>query len=301
MDALTVTGLTKHFGSHAAVEGINFTVQSGEVHGFLGPNGAGKTTTIRCILDFIRPTSGSIQVFGHDTKIEGIAARAKIGYAPADMQMYAHWTGKEHISFIESIRGTSTNARALAKQFGLDLSQQARHLSTGNKQKLALIIALMSKPKLLILDEPTRGLDPILQEEIYDVLDAFTKDGGTVFISSHNLAEVEHICHRVTIIRSGKIVTSQTLADLRGATVHSVTVRFAKGIPKQTLAAIDADIISSTPKLWHLKVRGDINPILSVLANHPVTDVEITHASLEDVFMEFYQSPPNDSAGNSNE
>lgn len=289
MNALQVTGLTKQFGSRHAINGIDFSVAEGEIHGFLGPNGAGKTTTIRCIMDFIRPTSGTILVFGDDSRTEGIAARRHIGYAPADSQFYANWTSQEHFAFLESSKGTSPLAKKLAKKFSLDTTVQSRHLSTGNKQKLALVLAMMHKPRLLILDEPTRGLDPILQEHIYEILTDYAAAGGTVFISSHNLAEVERICKRVTIIRDGQIATSQSLQDLRGAAVHSVSVRFATSVKPNLLKAVEAEIISQKPHSWHCKIRGNPQPILQLLSKLPVADLEITRASLEDIFMQFYQ------------
>ncbi len=291
--ALTITHLAKNYGRKPAVRDISLTVEPGEIHGFLGPNGAGKTTAIRCIMDFIRPDAGSITVFGHDTQSDGLAARRLIGYTPSDMQTYQHWTGQEHISFAEQVRGKTSNAHALANALDFDTSVKAKHLSTGNKQKLAVILALMHQPKLLIMDEPTRGLDPLLQETVYGLLHEYVKNGGTVFISSHILAEVERLCKRVTIIRDGITATSQSLKTLRGAAIHTIGVRFAKPVHPDMFSLPNCTIVNHSHNytVWHLKVTGDLNPILHTISKHTVVDLLVNHASLEDVFMAYYSDP----------
>lgn len=288
MPAVQVTNLKKHFGSIKAVDDISFSMEKGEVFGFLGPNGAGKTTTIRCMMDFVRPTSGSIAMFGKDARTDSVALKAKVGYLPSDIHLYDSWTGREHIRFVERAHGKKVDARSLIDAFQFEAERKVKHLSTGNKQKLAIILALITEPELLILDEPTRGLDPLLQNTLYDLLRKFRERGGTIFMSSHNLAEVEHLCDRVGIIKNGKLIAVESLDDLKGKQIHVVTVTFQTPIPRAAFVLPCITISSEHTNGYTLKVRGEIGPFLKTLAQYPVTDLEVTHASLEEAFLEMY-------------
>lgn len=286
---ITLQNLTKKFGNKTAVDDVSLAIKPGEVYGFLGPNGAGKTTTIRLIMDFIRPTSGRVKVFGQDNK-RGISTRMnKIGYLSADSTLYAHWTANQHFDFVSKIRGGRIRAHELAKQFELDPDTKFHRLSSGNKQKLALILALMHRPKLLVLDEPTRGLDPLLQQEIYTILRDFKKGGGAVFMSSHNLAEVEHACDRVGIIREGKLVASETMQGIRKMHVHEVRILFFDGYVRKYFEGPNVEIKKAGRQELIVHVRSDLNDFLRQVTRFKVRDIEITHASLEDIFMRFYQ------------
>lgn len=289
MPAVVVNKLTKTFGSKTALDGATFSVDEGMIFGFLGPNGAGKTTTIRCLMDFIRPTAGTVTIFGSDAQKYSVAVKGLVGYLAADDQLYGNWTGQDHINFIAKVRGSAGSATALAKRLGLATDQPVRHLSTGNKQKLGLVLAIMNQPKLLVLDEPTRGLDPLLQQEIYAILEEYKAAGGTVFISSHNLAEVDRICDNVAIIRDGTIVASEALSTIREMHIHLVTLSFAQGFNGSDFVREGVEIVAQTKKQLTLKVRGDINRLLPELAKHRYKDIEISHAALEDIFMDYYR------------
>jgi ABC-2 type transport system ATP-binding protein len=200
--AIETTALSKRFGSTTVLHNLNLAVEVGEIYGFLGPNGAGKTTTISVLMDFIRPTSGKATLLGGDSRIDAVKLKQVVGYVPADPQLYPRLTGRDHIALYERIHH-HVGAMGLADRLGLNLDVKARVLSTGNQQKLAFVLALSAKPKLLILDEPTRGLDPLAQDQVYAELRTFRDAGGTVFISSHNLAEVAKLCDRVGLIKAG--------------------------------------------------------------------------------------------------
>lgn len=290
MPAITISKLVKSYGSNPALRDVSLSVETGEIYGFLGPNGAGKTTTIRCMMDFIRPDAGSIKVFGKDAHDDSVATKEFIGYLPADSQLYPKWTAKDHVEFINSIRGYSRGTDALISRLDLDPSRQIRHMSTGNKQKLGLILALQGRPELLILDEPTKGLDPLLQHEIYAILKEYVAGGGTVFLSSHNLAEVERVCTNVGIIRDGRIVASKSMEDIRAMKIHLVTALVAGPVNLDDLRVDGIEIINTSNGHVVLKVRGDLNPLIAKLSAYDLRDLEITHAPLEDIFMEYYRS-----------
>jgi len=201
---IEIKNLKKHFGKVKAVDGIDISVERGEIFGFLGPNGAGKTTAIRCMMDFIRPTAGEIKILDKDAQADSEVLKSDISYLPGNVRLYDSWTGLDHVNFCESFGGKKSAARELAKQLDLDLKIKFHHLSSGNKQKLGIVLALMKEPKLLILDEPTLALDPLLQNITHHLLLESGEKGTTVFISSHNLSEVERICDRVGIIKAGK-------------------------------------------------------------------------------------------------
>ncbi|MBI4744052.1 MAG: ABC transporter ATP-binding protein [Actinobacteria bacterium] len=276
-----------------AVDGISLEVKKGEVYGFLGPNGAGKTTTIRCIMDFIHPTSGSIKVLGKDAHKDSVFLKKKIGYLPGNVRLYDKWTGQEHIDFVESLRGKSKFVEDLKERFNFDPGKKFKTYSSGNKQKLGLILTLMHEPELIIMDEPTLGLDPLLQNEIYEIFDELQKKGHTVFVSSHNLPEVERICNRVGIIKEGKIVGIEKVGELGEKRLRKVTVRFDVKFKKADFEFDGVEKIEEISDGLILTVRGDINPIVKKLASYKLHDLEISHATLEDVFLEFYKGKNN--------
>ncbi len=288
MNAIEITGLSKVFGDKQALNDVSLKVPKGEICGFLGPNGAGKTTTIRCLMDFIRPSSGEIKVFGLDSCEQSAAIKADIGYLSSDNQFYNNWTAAQHIRFVEDMRGKS-KAKVLVNDLDLVMNVKYRNLSSGNKQKLGVVLALMHQPKLIIMDEPTRGLDPLLQNKIYSLLRDYRDNGGTVFMSSHNLPEVEQVCDHVAIIRDGKLVENASLNKLRALHTHLVNVAFEKPAKREMFKLANVAIEHYSAQTASFKVKGDINPLMQALAQAQIKDVSITHASLEDVFMEFYK------------
>lgn len=289
MPAIEIKNLTKHFGKVRAVDGISFVVEKSEIFGFLGPNGAGKTTAIRCMMDFIRPTDGSIRLFGKDARQDSVELKKSIGYLSSDVYLYDKWTGQEHLDFAASLKGKSPRLDSLIKRLDFNPKVKVKTLSTGNKQKLNILLAFLGDPKLLILDEPTRGLDPLLQNEIYAILQEFQKDGGTVFLSSHNLPEVERICGRVGIIRQGKIVAVERIEDLKNKSMHIGHISFEGAFNKNDFLMEGFAITSENANGFSFTIRGSINPFLNILPKYRVKDFEITHANLEDIFLAFYK------------
>ncbi len=290
MIVLDIQNLKKYFGKTHAVDGVTFSVQKGEIFGFLGPNGAGKTTTIRCLMDFIKPTEGKISIFGKDAQKDSEMIKEDIGYLPGNVRLYDGWTGKDHIEFIERIRGKSENVNNLIAKLYFNPKIKAKNLSSGNKQKLGLILALMHKPQLLIMDEPTVGLDPLLQNTIYEVLEDLKKKGTTIFMSSHNLPEVERLCSRVGIIKDGKIIALENIEKLHAKRIHIVTVVFAGKFNREDFIFDGVEVQEVLPDGLIINVKGDINALIKKLANYQLKDVNISHATLEEVFLEFYNN-----------
>jgi len=288
-NAILIKDFKKQFGKLHAVDGINLEIKKGEIFGFLGPNGAGKSTTIRCLMGFNKPSDGSISVFGYDMATEATEAKKLMGYLSGDVKLYDNWTGWDHIRFFEGVRGKSKNLDDLIQRFNFNPNAKFRYLSSGNKQKLGLILALMHEPKLLVMDEPTVGLDPLLQNEIYKVLIEMRDRGTTIFISSHNLPEVERLCDRVAIIKQGKLVAVESIKQLGEKKLHKIEVRFNDKFSASEFKVGGVEKVDEIPSGLLITASGDLNPVLRALAKHTVIDLEITHASLEDVFMKFYE------------
>lgn len=288
-NAILIKDFKKQFGKLHAVDGINLEIKKGEIFGFLGPNGAGKSTTIRCLMGFNKPTDGSISVFGYNMATEATEAKKQMGYLSGNVKLYDNWTGWDHIRFFEGARGKSKNLDDLIQRFNFNPNAKFRHLSSGNKQKLGLILALMHEPKLLVMDEPTVGLDPLLQNEIYKVLIEMRDRGTTIFISSHNLPEVERLCDRVAIIKQGKLVAVESIKQLGEKKLHKIEVRFSDQFSASEFRVEGVEKVDEIPSGLLITVSGDLNPVLRALARHKLIDLEITHASLEDVFMKFYE------------
>lgn len=286
---VAIKNLKKYFGKTKAVDDITIEINKGEIYGFLGPNGAGKTTTIRCLMDFLRPDSGKISILGMVSTSEASKIKSKIGYLPSEMYLHNDWTGLEHVEFIQAVRGKKYDCGGLANKFDLNLKTKAKYLSTGNKQKLGVLLTLMTEPEVLILDEPTRGLDPLLQNTFYKLLEDFKHRGGTVFMSSHILPEIERVCDKVAIIREGKIVGVEVVEEFKKSTLHLVTVRFTKPNDKSSFKVPGSDIVDELEDGVLLKIRGDLNPLLKELAKYNIKDLSLDHSSLEDLFLSFYE------------
>ncbi len=290
---IATDNLTKRYGEITALSSANITVPAGTIYGFLGPNGAGKTTAIRLLMGFLKPTSGRATMFGHDCWRDGLAARRNVGFLVTADALYPDMTGTAQLDYAARL---SERPPVLRQQLldALELSQAAlaRRLGTyskGMRQKLALIAAMQHDPALIILDEPTDGLDPLIQRNFEDVLIGLRDQGRTVFMSSHDLAEVERTCELVAVVRAGVIVAEERIADLRQRHASRVSVQFQDAVP-ETLDQIPGVAIEAQNGLRvDLILKGDPNPLVQYLALHPVVDLTINRASLEEIFMAYYE------------
>ncbi|MFA6587954.1 MAG: ABC transporter ATP-binding protein [Patescibacteria group bacterium] len=289
MSVISVKNLVKHFGQVKAVDGVSFEIEQGEVFGFLGPNGAGKTTTIRCMMDFIRPTSGSIDILGLNAQKNSTKLKRRIGFLSGYVRLCSNWTGEEHINFAKNLNGEHDDSTELVARFNFDPTKKAKSLSSGNRQKLGLILALFNQPEVIIMDEPTNALDPLLQNEVYQLLDEAKKRGATVFMSSHNLAEVDRVCTKVCVIKEGKAIATESINNLKQKRLYSVHAHFAKTAPTEAFQKIGATILEQRNDYLTLKIKGNIEPVIKLLGTFPLRDLQIQHASLEEIFMEYYR------------
>ena len=292
MLAIETDRLTKFYGSQRGIEEVTMSVEQGEVFGFLGPNGAGKTTTIRTLLDLLHPTRGTARIFGLDSRRESVAIRNRIGNLPGDFGYGKLDTGREAVSLLARLRRMDDLGRAetLAERFRADLDRPLGKLSRGNRQKIGLILALFHEPELLILDEPTSGLDPLMQEEFMELVREERKRGCAVFLSSHELDEVERVCDRVGIIREGRLVAVEKVADLLSRTPRRVSVEFAGEIDLDELRACQGvEDVQVDGRRVAFRLRGSPDPVLKVLALHRVSDLEFARPSLEEVFLTYYE------------
>ncbi|HEY7960417.1 MAG TPA: ABC transporter ATP-binding protein [Solirubrobacteraceae bacterium] len=293
MPAIETERLTKLYGRQRGVEEITIAVEQGEVFGFLGPNGAGKTTTIRTLLDLLHPTSGSARIFGLDSRRDSVTIRRRLGNLPGDFGYGKLATGREAIALLARLRGLPAEldrATVLAERFHADLDRPLGQLSRGNRQKIGLILAVFHEPDLLILDEPTSGLDPLMQEEFLALVREERARGCAVFLSSHELDEVERVCDRVGIIREGRLVAVERVADLLDRTPRRVSVEFAAPIEETELRELPgvSDLHAGDGHV-SFKVAGDIDPVLKAIANHVVVDLEFARPTLEEVFLTYYE------------
>jgi ABC-2 type transport system ATP-binding protein len=292
MAVIETEGLTKLYGNHRGIEGVTMAVEAGEVFGFLGPNGAGKTTTIRTLLDLIHPSAGSARVFGLDSRRESVAIRARLGNLPGDFGYGREASGREALALLARLRGIDGFGRAeqLAERFRADLERPLGQLSRGNRQKVGLILASFHEPELLILDEPTSGLDPLMQEEFLELIGEERERGCAVFISSHDLDEVQRVCDRVGIVRGGRLIAIERMADLLGKARRQVTVRLADPGGLEALSRLPGvSDLELDGERASFKVAGELDPVVKALAAHHVIDLEAVHPSLEEVFLGFYR------------
>ena len=292
--AIEIRNLDKFYGSFQVLRGLNLEVRKGEIFGFLGPNGAGKTTTIRCLLDLIRPSAGSLRVLGLDPQAQPVAVRARTGYLPGDLRLDENLTVERALRLLNRLRGKPASwedIRRLADRLGLEMRTPIKNLSKGNKQKIGLIQALMHRPDLLILDEPTSGLDPLIQQQVLQLIREAREAGATVFFSSHNLPEVQEIADRVGIIRRGELVEVAETGTLIHRSLHRLRVRFKQPVDPTVfervpgVSLLDAD--GSTGPVV-LQVEGEVDPLIKALAAYPVAHLETERPTLEEIFLAYY-------------
>jgi ABC-2 type transport system ATP-binding protein len=291
--SITTSALTRTYGSRRGVSDINLAIPAGSLYGFLGPNGAGKTTTIRVLLGFLRASSGSARILDMDCWRDSHRIKAEVGAIPGDLRLWPWLTGKSALKLFGRIRGRDiiTRGHELAEVLELDLSVKVRQMSRGMRQKLGLILCMAHDPRVLILDEPTTALDPLMQERLRQLLRQRAEAGATVFFSSHTLAEVEELCERVAIVKQGQIVADSTVTQLRSQAVHEVTIVWTPGgTPEQVPACLK--LSKQTAEVWKgtLASEGQANmrELLAFAANQPIADITIAKPDLEAIFMRYY-------------
>ncbi|MEA1976676.1 MAG: ABC transporter ATP-binding protein [Chloroflexota bacterium] len=287
-------GLIKSYGNVQALFGVDLEVKQGEVFGFLGPNGSGKTTTIRCMLDLIRPQGGTISVLGLNPQAEPEAIKARVGYLPGELHLDENMTARQVFRYFNRLRGNRSNwdfIQELSDRLKLELKTPIKNFSKGNKQKVGVVQALMHRPELLLLDEPTGGLDPLMQQEVLRMLAEAQDNGATVFFSSHIISEVQAVTDRVAIIRKGKIVEVAETASLLNRSMRRVRIRFQQPTDANALfnlpgvALVDKDDGLSVL----LQVEGEMDALVKTLAQYPVSDFETERTSLEEIFLAYYE------------
>ena len=298
--AIRTEGLTKDYGGGRGLFDLDLEVQAGEVFGYLGPNGAGKTTTIRLLMDMIRPGRGRAEIFGKDCQARPVAVKRLVGYLPGEMPQFGALRGREVVSYVAGLRGgvDPGEVKRIAERLELDLARRFREYSTGNKRKLVLLLAFMHRPQLLVLDEPTGGLDPLIQQEFYRLVDEARERGATVFLSSHILSEVERVCQRVGIIREGRLVQVARLEDLHHLRYHHVEVDFGGDVPAEAVrAAPGVDHVAVDGRHLTCIVRGEFGPLLAALGRSDVSNLVSQEPNLEEIFLTYYQGAEAESAG----
>ncbi|MHA2224171.1 MAG: ATP-binding cassette domain-containing protein [Candidatus Hodarchaeales archaeon] len=302
---IQVSNLTKIYGREfgfgdrklgervVGAQHVSFSVRKGEIFGFLGPNGAGKTTTMRAILDYLK-ISGTVTVFGLDHHSDRLTIRKRIGYVPGDMALFGNFTGEELLDYFGKYRSIDQEfLKELRQHFRVKLNKKIKSLSTGNRQQAGLIAAIASKPDLLILDEPTSGLDPLMTANFHKVLRKLRDDGFTIFLSSHDLAEVQAVCDRVGIIKEGKMVLVEAVEDLKAKFLQKVKVKFNGSLIPNEDEFRKLDTVISVEKTkeksFTLKIKEDVNELIKWLANYDIKRFTCEDATLEEIFLEFYK------------
>ena len=290
-DAIRTQGLTKDYGSGHGLFDLDLRVEEGEVFGYLGPNGAGKSTTIRQLMGLSFPTRGSAAIFDLDCHRQAVEVKRHVGYVPGEPPQFGGLRGREVIAYLGGMAGGVDQATVtgLCDRLKLDVSRRYREYSTGNKKKLLLVIAFMRSPRLLILDEPTSGLDPLNQQTFNSMVLEAKRDGASVFLSSHVLSEVEHVCDRVGIIRAGKLVNVASLEELHEIRLHRVEIEFAGDPPADAIRAIEGvDGVTVEDHRVRCVVRGSFEPLMAAIAGAHVVNLTSHEPSLEDTFLEYY-------------
>jgi ABC-2 type transport system ATP-binding protein len=300
VSVIVTEGLSKHYGPILALEVLSIEVRPGEIFGFLGPNGAGKTTAIRLLLGFLHPTAGRATVLGLDTQRDSVAIRRRVGYLPGGIALYDSLSGVALLDYLADLYGRPASRRAeLVDRLELSaetLRRPLRDYSRGMRQKIGIVQALQHDPELAILDEPTEGLDPLMQRAFYGILDDLRAAGRTIFLSSHVLAEVERVCDRVAIVRQGRLVALEDVTALLARRRRHVEIRASGAIPRlDGVAGVSG--VDARDGLVTCDLEGDVGPFLAALAGAGVVDLTIEPAHLEEAFLELYAETPEDAHG----
>ena len=286
MDVIETKNLTKYYGKIKGVEDLTFTVKKGEIFGFLGPNGAGKTTTIRTLLGYLHPTKGEAFIFGKNINENIVEIKTNVGYIPGDLNLYSHLTGKQFLDYFASLRRRDmTLLGDLLEIFEVPLERKIKGYSKGMKQKLGIIQAFMDDPTLVIMDEPTSSLDPLLQQKFYEFLNKQKKKGKTMFFSSHVLSEVDKICDRVGIIRDGRLVTLEDVESLKRKRGKKIKLKI-----KEKMETFKGPKDMKIKDGWiEFIALDDIDHWIKKLAQYTILDLEINEFSMEDIFIHYYE------------
>lgn len=289
--------LTKTFGSHRGIVGVDFMVTDGEIFGFLGPNGAGKSTTIRLLTGLSHPTSGAVTVFGLDPVAAAVDVHRRIGYLPGELALHPRLSGREHVDFAAKVRGMRdrTFIDELVERFQVDLERPTRTLSKGNRQKIGILLAVMHRPELVILDEPTTGLDPLMQDEFERLMRELVSTGATIFLSSHELDEVQRVATRVAIIRDGHLVVTDTVEALRRRAPRTIEFSFPRTVDPKPFASIEGvQVVAANGTRITLALRGAVAPVLRVAAELGPLDMVARPADLDELFLTYYRDQSGD-------
>ncbi|ANB61660.1 ABC transporter ATP-binding protein [Anoxybacteroides amylolyticum] len=289
MNVVDIRQLTKMYKKNRGIEGITFSIEEGEIFGFIGPNGAGKSTTIRTLLNFIYPTSGSATIFGKDIVKDAKEIRQHVGYLPSEIHYYDDMKVIDLLTYSARFyKANEQRIKTLAERLDLDLHKKIEDLSFGNRKKVGIVQALLHEPKLLILDEPTNGLDPLMQNTFFELLFEERKKGATIFFSSHILSEVQKLCDRVAIIKEGKLVQVETVEHLTKKNLKYVTVELEQG--KRLDFHLDG-VVKKEEKGSEIKLlyKGEIKQLIHQLDSLPLKDVIIGEPTLEDIFLHYYE------------
>ncbi|MFX1516824.1 MAG: ATP-binding cassette domain-containing protein [Promethearchaeota archaeon] len=303
---LQVSNLTKVYGREISLGGkklgqrvvgaqeVSFDVKKGEIFGFLGPNGAGKTTTMRVILDYLKIQAGEVTIFGLDHHRDRLEIRKRIGYVPGDMALFENFTGTELLKYFAKFRPINEQfLRELRDNFRVKLEKKIKALSTGNRQQAGLIAALAAKPDFLILDEPTSGLDPLMTANFHKIIRKLSNEGYTIFLSSHDLAEVQAVCDRVGIIKEGKMILVEAVEDLKTKFMQKVKIQFnGTSVPSEEEITKLNTVISveqTKTNTFVLKIQEDVNELLKWISNYDVKRFTCEDATLEEIFLQFYE------------
>src|SRR5579859_4498411 len=290
---IVIDNFHKAYGKVQAVNGISMRVGRGEIFGFLGPNGAGKTTTIRSMLDVIRPTSGSIRVLGLDAQRDRMELHQRIGYIPGDVRLPGQMTGKQVINYFSRLQGREpVLLDDLVARFDVEMKRQLKGYSKGMRQKIGIVLAFMCDPEVLILDEPSSGLDPLLQRTFNEFLLQEQARGKTIFMSSHIMSDVEKVCQRVAVIRQGEIVTIEEVEKLRQKAGQRLTVEFGDAVNADEVARMPGvSNVTRNNSAYHFNVSGSMDALIKALSRHEVLRLQAEEAPLEEVFLKFYENP----------
>jgi ABC-2 type transport system ATP-binding protein len=293
MPTLSLANVSKRFGAVQALRDVSFALEPGEVFGYLGPNGAGKTTTLRAVLGLLRPDRGTVRVLGHSPR--DASSRRDVGFLPGELRLWNELSGRavlDHFARFRPDRPPRLRGHVL-DALGLDeatLSRRVKFLSHGTRQKIGLAVAMQHDPKLLLLDEPSLGLDPLVQRAFRTLVQEFAARGAAVLLSSHILSEVDAVCSRVAIVRAGEIVAVEAVDALRSRVVRRMFVRFQHDIPRELSGTAGVERVAANGRAADIWVRGDVNPILRVLALADVAELVFPEPQLEDIFMSYYST-----------
>lgn len=291
--SIQTSALSKQYAGtqSKALDALTIRIEAGQVYGFLGSNGAGKSTTIRLLLNFLQPTSGSATICGLDVVKDSVQAKRHVGYLAGDVALYNNMSGTEFFSYMQSLQPLKHAGyfKQLVRVFDAETSKPIHTLSKGNRQKIGIIQALMHEPEALILDEPTSGLDPLMQEVFYDAIGTAKARGAAVFVSSHNLSEVQRMCDRVGIIRAGKLLREELVSDMGDSSIQQFEIQFAHHVPADLAKVAGVKLESSRQQTATVSVADDISPLLAFLAKHSVVRLISIQSDVEQEFLQLYE------------